>query len=223
MLALFLVMGAIVNVAVALGAFLEDYESSPLTSRPTILGRNPDADDTDLWERHRGDGWFESPMNAFTEDGLLVTRRGCAARAGGLIEYSRTSSRKELREAFHGMGDFRVEQVESGFPARALHWECWDSDLASPAGVFTPHAGHDGVQIGTHVVPGTALWRGFAINTVFYAAVLWLLFAAPFALRKRRRIKRGLCPKCAYPVGTSEKCTECGAAVTVQPRRGDGV
>ena len=57
------------------------------------------------------------------------------------------------------------------------------------------------------------LWRGFAINTVFYAAILWLLFAGPFALRRRRRIKRGLCPKCAYPVGTSDVCTECGGVV----------
>jgi hypothetical protein len=54
------------------------------------------------------------------------------------------------------------------------------------------------------------LWPGFAINALFYAAVLWLLFAAPFALRRRRRIKRGLCPACAYPVGASDACTECG-------------
>jgi hypothetical protein len=26
------------------------------------------------------------------------------------------------------------------------------------------------------------------------------------------RIKRGLCPACAYPVGSSSVCTECGAA-----------
>ena len=59
-------------------------------------------------------------------------------------------------------------------------------------------------------VPVRPLWPGFAINTLFYAAILWLLFAAPFALRRRRRIKRGLCPKCAYPVGTNARCTECG-------------
>jgi hypothetical protein len=58
----------------------------------------------------------------------------------------------------------------------------------------------------------SAIWPGFAINTVFYATILWGLFAAPFALRRRLRVKRGLCPKCAYPVGTSDVCTECGAA-----------
>ena len=61
------------------------------------------------------------------------------------------------------------------------------------------------------------LWPGFAINTVFYAAILCLLFAAPFALRRRRRIKRGLCPACAYPVGDSEVCTECGKPAKPRP------
>jgi hypothetical protein len=62
----------------------------------------------------------------------------------------------------------------------------------------------------------TMIWPGFAINSLFYAGILWLLFAAPFALRRRRRIKRGLCPACAYPVGDSEVCTECGKPVAVQ-------
>ena len=62
----------------------------------------------------------------------------------------------------------------------------------------------------TRLLPFGPTWPGFAINTVFYAVLLWLLFAAPFALRRRRRIRRGLCPKCAYPVGDSRVCTECG-------------
>jgi hypothetical protein len=63
------------------------------------------------------------------------------------------------------------------------------------------------------------LWPGFAINTAFYAAILWLLFAAPFALRRRTRIKRGLCPACAYPIGDSPLCTECGKQIPA-PLRG---
>jgi hypothetical protein len=62
-------------------------------------------------------------------------------------------------------------------------------------------------------LPLRPLWPGFGVNTMFYAGILWLLFAAPFALRRRRRIKRGLCPACAYPVGDSEVCTECGGPV----------
>jgi len=64
------------------------------------------------------------------------------------------------------------------------------------------------------IVPTVPTWPGFAINTVFYAFVLWLLFAAPFAVRRRRRIKRGLCPKCAYDMRgsapDSRTCPECG-------------
>src|SRR5688572_2165033 len=46
------------------------------------------------------------------------------------------------------------------------------------------------------ILPLRPLWPGFAVNTLFYAFILWLLFGAPFALRQWRRIKRGLCPKC---------------------------
>ncbi|MCI0632196.1 MAG: hypothetical protein L0Y44_16255 [Phycisphaerales bacterium] len=59
-------------------------------------------------------------------------------------------------------------------------------------------------------LPIRPIWPGFAINTLFYAVILSLLFTAPGFVRRRRRIKRGLCPACAYPVGESETCTECG-------------
>ena len=58
--------------------------------------------------------------------------------------------------------------------------------------------------------PRSPIWPGFAINTIFYAAILWLLFFAPGAVRRTIRRKRGLCPACAYPIGTSPVCTECG-------------
>jgi hypothetical protein len=60
------------------------------------------------------------------------------------------------------------------------------------------------------VLPLRPIWPGFAINTLFYAAILWLLFFAPGMVRRRLRIRRDLCLKCAYPRGTSECCTECG-------------
>jgi hypothetical protein len=58
------------------------------------------------------------------------------------------------------------------------------------------------------------LWPGFAINTIFYAAILWALFTVPGMIKRRRRIKRGVCVRCAYPVGTSSAvCSECGTPV----------
>ncbi len=55
--------------------------------------------------------------------------------------------------------------------------------------------------------------RRVLINTIFYAVMRWLLFAAPGFVRRRYRIKRGLCPSCAYPVGESDLCSECGKPV----------
>ncbi len=60
------------------------------------------------------------------------------------------------------------------------------------------------------VLPLGMIWPGFAVNTLLYAAVLWLLVPGPFALRRFLRVRRGLCPKCAYPMGESSVCTECG-------------
>ena len=109
-----------------------------------------------------------------------------------------------------------ITEMASGWPAHSL--TCW---YTMPEAVSDRRL-HGGMSIGEagaareRIIPLRPIASGFAINTVFYAAILWLLFAAPFALwgvRRRRRIKRGLCPKCAYPVGTNERCTECGASL----------
>jgi hypothetical protein len=70
-------------------------------------------------------------------------------------------------------------------------------------------------------LPNRILFPGFAINTIFYAAVLWVLFAVPVKLRKWRRIKRGQCASCGYSLrghdasgGGGEKCPECGTLST---------
>ncbi len=118
-----------------------------------------------------------------------------------------------------------------GWPMRgvACQWPWWQhADWPSP-----PVSG--GISFGSptkpqpwpfgafelRALPYAPLWPGFAINTVFYAVILWLLFAAPFALRRRLRRKRGLCPACGYDLrgrgGNSPVCPECGKAVTIQP------
>jgi hypothetical protein len=61
-------------------------------------------------------------------------------------------------------------------------------------------------------------WMGSALNTLFYAAILWLLFITPGKVRRFIRIRRGLCPACAYPIGTSQVCTECGKPVKALPQ-----
>lgn len=58
------------------------------------------------------------------------------------------------------------------------------------------------------------IFPGFAINTIFYAGVLWMVFAFPFVMRRRLRMRRGECAACGYSLreNTSAKCPECGAS-----------
>ena len=60
------------------------------------------------------------------------------------------------------------------------------------------------------LLPFRPIWSGFTVNTIFYAAILWLLIPGPFVLRRFIRVRRSLCPACAYPMGESAVCSECG-------------
>ncbi len=67
-----------------------------------------------------------------------------------------------------------------------------------------------------HIYPLVPLPLGFALNTLFYAVLLYLPFATFITLRRRRRIRRNLCPSCGYslagavPTNNSITCPECG-------------
>jgi hypothetical protein len=64
----------------------------------------------------------------------------------------------------------------------------------------------------------TPLWPGFAMNTICYAVLLWLLWITPGKIRHyviiRRRIREHRCPACAFIIaaGTCANglCSECG-------------
>ncbi len=105
-----------------------------------------------------------------------------------------------------------------GWPLRAMMW--WadmkrDHSTGTTLAVTVEH-GLDLSNLAvmpefTRALPVKPIWPGFAINTTFYAAILWL----PFALRRYVRVKRGHCIKCAYDLrGTEhEVCPECGVEV----------
>ncbi len=59
-------------------------------------------------------------------------------------------------------------------------------------------------------LPIQPIWFGLAVDSAFYsvliASVAWCFRAA----RQRSRLRRNLCPRCAYGPLTSELCPECG-------------
>ena len=57
------------------------------------------------------------------------------------------------------------------------------------------------------------IWRGLLLNATACTLVSWLVVFVPLMLRRAIRARRGLCPSCAYPVGVSRLCSECGGEV----------
>jgi len=199
-LALFLVLGAIVNVAAAWGCTCNEKAGITREITPSEIRDMMSVQSVVDWDDH----W---PIVAESERRFGLQR---VAAYDADDRYGGDPSKLPLPQ--YRRPPFLI-WVNAGWPLHALNAQYGfeqDSVNGRP-NMRTTSA--SSIQLASRRFPVRPLWPGFAINTVFYAVVLWLLFAAPFALRRRRRIRRGLCPKCAYPVGTSDVCTECGAAV----------
>lgn len=100
--------------------------------------------------------------------------------------------------------------ITQGWPLPAARgwFELRDVDSRIPDDIY-------GTSLATWFFPDLAIpfgpiWPGFAVNTIFYATLLWLLTCLAIAVRRFLRLRRGLCPKCAYPMGQSAVCSECG-------------
>ena len=154
-----------------------------------------------LWRSYSDRDWPETPV------------------AG--VHYSAFGRTTITAEAYEGSPGHStatwVVQHQLGWPARSLHFVH-----------LLPRPGEDELRgvlelpdclgwmsrYGEMELPLSPLSLGFTLNTLFYAAVLWLLICGPFMLRRivRRRLllQRGRCPACAYPMGESDVCTECG-------------
>ncbi len=103
-----------------------------------------------------------------------------------------------------------IFEAMSGWPMLAMNYRSTDGGRAGGTIVADVITINKRTVLGPDAFPLRPIWPGFAANTVFYAAILWLLIPGPFVLRRFVRQRRGLCPACAYPMGLSSTCTECG-------------
>lgn len=198
----FLLLGAIVNVVVAWGC--RELEVNRRYAYPPLR-----TADISFWQARKLCGWPDKPQN------YSITYTFGATLLNYSASYYLEPDGTALYDKYYpphiaswvcGI----LCESHSGWPLQGMCSTKWyiEGDAESE---------HRGIIRGWYRGEGwhdfRPLWPDFAINTLFYPAILWLLFAAPFALRRWRRIRRGLCPKCGYPIGDSPVCTECGAAV----------
>ena len=127
------------------------------------------------------------------------------------------------------LGEYtRRDLIACGWPVLAF----WCEAKREPAAYQPIHFQVDGglvlplphrvVSCGSHprVLPLKVAWPGLVINTIFYATLVWLFVAAPFAARRAIRRRHNRCLRCNYDLRghTSGRhpCAECGTLPDIQ-------
>ena len=209
---IFLLAGAVVNVAVAWGCVA-------VASWPSSIVDSPDL--AMVWPREVPEHWpptdVKQELRGF---GLAVSRalgRSITSGENGGID-----------ESDH----YLIDLNRVGWPLQTLQWETWrEYTVSKDSPAVHRYAGHPdftgwrtGLEPPSFIAGTNGFWKrlpirptsvlAFAANTLVYASLLWF----PFVLRRFIRVKRGLCPSCAYPVGESPVCSECGKALPGRAR-----
>ena len=183
---IFLLAGAVVNVAVAWGCSVWScYTGAAASSEPATE-----------WPRPVPNDW-PTPHDKMRNNGFGVERF--------LVSWENARTPSDATQRWY----CNIQVTQAGWPLRTLEGMQWlDGRL------FRIDERHSwsidfetwSIEHWWNFLPLKPMWPGFAVNTLFYAALLWL----QFAMRRWNRVQRGLCPKCAYPMGESEVCSECG-------------
>jgi len=200
-LGLFLLLGAIINIAVAWTYECRAYPKNVIDEAMT--------DDN---------AKAAMPIHWAPASAPLITVTGSRRIVSGRTDYVLFAFHNEMTSE----GSIRYANQlfvwTAGWPCRGM--QAWTGIGRTPSEIGQHGSwrvnwafASESSRVRQHGLPLLPLWPGFAINTMLYAASVWLLFAAPIipaAIRRRRRGRRGLCPVCAYPIGASDVCTECG-------------
>ena len=200
-IAVCLLLGAMVNVAVAWGCAVW----SPLAG-VTIRGCEPGSN----WPRPVPEGW---PLPTWWQG-----RSGVGVDFESIAAVAVRPDHNELEDVYG------IAIYKAGWPYHSLGAE---RRMAFTSMIYEWQQGYEwqgSINLrwlrshNERPLPLKPIWPGFAINTIFYATLLWLLVRGSVALRRFLRVRRGLCPKCAYPMGESSVCTECGCELPKRVR-----
>ena len=223
--AIFLLAGAVVNVAVAWGC----CRGSRLSRYPTELtiGQvRKIAEELGFQFRSDITSPDDLPSDVVDERGTFISGFGVTTER---VRFSHFAPDVGLGPGAITRGGARriqagwptaslcgyeiVEQDRSGVRSTEYRWALSAQEGRPPVG--------QSWGAGRLPFPCRPIWSGFLVNTVLYAVVVSSLIYGPLALcrsiRRSSRARRGLCPKCAYPMGESGVCSECGRLL---PTRG---
>jgi hypothetical protein len=197
MIPVLLVGGAIINIAVAWG--LVHQQRSGICPLVLILD--------DLYPSYYRNNYAPGMSGDLITWITPAADETLVRRVGANVTYSQRYRAAVRRTADPNTGvDTRIT---AGWPQLSVG-SVWSPQRTLGASLKAPRA-WDRIP----AMPVFPIWPGFATNTIFYAAILGLILFTPrvIGLRRRLRIKRGQCPACGYPIGTSDVCTECGRPV----------
>ena len=217
----FLLLGAIVNIAVA-------WSVTALTTWPGEFDSIEEDEQEIQWPRRVPERWPPpEDLIRYRSFGWSLDR--CVA----IVEADEGDEGEVPVQ-------YMIESVRVGWPLRGLRWERWvdgeptqraTAGAAGPAspprGKATPGAWRSGIALQFQTLgfdpddgkrlPICPIWIGFIMNTFLYAIVLLLLVWIPRVVRALIRILRGRCPQCGYDlrgqppeVGAGGGCPECG-------------
>lgn len=200
--AAFVLLGAGINVAIAVAvaiAYWRGVHVGRLVADDSVLSRSY-VDH--VWRHYAGEDWPDSahpPEWGRVE--IFSLRSAVCARStiaiGPVFDFA--STRSEW---------WKIELLQTGWPLRSLRCASISSYETAPearsAGVWF---------IGATPIPIEPEWCGALANTLFFTALLWLLFRGPVLTRRRIRRRRGQCIWCGYPLRERRVCSECGRAV----------
>jgi hypothetical protein len=209
----FLLLGAIVNVAVAWGIAISYHPGF----EPSLEGGQYFREEVRYWRVYRWTAPGSEIFRSYIRDGL-----------GGLKSGRELAMSEVLPSWINPLwvqGNRNPNIVGAyGWPTISM-WCQHDRRMDAASGAASRQDVDAWLLLGQSVersVPLNPISPNFAINTIFYAAILWMLFFAPGSVRRTIRRRRGLCPACAYPIGTSPVCTECGDQLPLLLNKGLG-
>lgn len=216
MLALLLLLGACLTVAVAWG--IEALDSRRARS-VMVMGGAP-GKPLHAWMGTVPDGWPLRPQST-----AIIGQGG---RIDPTSLEMKGAERLRVRQGmFAGVASSPagvsfmsddpahvLERVEVGWPVRAMTRRGTDDARPRESGV--PGILHNGIPIGAdRAFPLCPMWGPFLLSAVGWATVCaapWLASRAARAFIARRRRGRGGCPACGYDWADLPVCPECGGA-----------